>query len=331
MKVDIKDLMDCYYDDSVKLDDPKIFTQPQAATEARAIPIVVSRNRGKKPLLVVAAFLLIVTVLIASPFVLTWTTGAHSMSEKTAPIKRMPAWKELNWKLDSTGLKLYLTDGTAVNAEYPLPDAFQQLSEKEYSLITSGISCITAEEQIIVFIPGLEFDGIVAISNDQGKTWLEQFVPGSGDISTSASSVGFTSSQRGWLLLQGTLGGGKAELYLFTTKDGGMTWHGNSIKEQVEPRQIDYITFISDQEGYLSVGAGWSGVCPNVYRTDDGGGTWTPCSLQTDVFEGYLSIQNLVQTEDGYIMTCAVIGGAGSTTVTLQSTSGLMWNEVKLR
>ena len=85
MKVDIKDLMDCYFDDSVRLDDPKTFLESRPVAESNASFHATSRNYGKRSLLVAAVLLLVVTAAVATPLVLSRTAGHGAMTEGTVP------------------------------------------------------------------------------------------------------------------------------------------------------------------------------------------------------------------------------------------------------
>ena len=96
MKIDIVDLLDNYCDHSVELDIPAelakencdfVSTQPKV-------------HHGKRPLLVAAALLLVVTVAAVVPFTLSRTIGDGAMTEGTVPTESVK--KELPTELPAT-------------------------------------------------------------------------------------------------------------------------------------------------------------------------------------------------------------------------------------
>lgn len=84
MKIRIIDLMDYYHDDSVKLASPEALEQRRAAKPAQQTSTS-APHRGKRPLLVAAVLLLVLTAAVAAPLTLTRTPQNGAMTEGASP------------------------------------------------------------------------------------------------------------------------------------------------------------------------------------------------------------------------------------------------------
>lgn len=213
----------------------------------------------------------------------------------------------VTWQLDSENCKIILTNesGEPMDASYtseiPLPESYAGLSEKEYSLISGGISCAVCDTEdnvlMAAFIPMPGKQGHVMISRDGGAQWETYFINETG---VTASSIGFSSDSEGWLLIQGTLSLGKTANCLFKTMDGGKTWNPKGqLEEELGIRPIGYITFLSAMEGYASIE---DAMFPKLFRTMDGGSTWTEGMLEMDMDGGPFYVTFVVRAEAERVM-----------------------------
>lgn len=83
MKIRIIDLMDQYHDDSVKLSSPEdLERRTEGKTPTAAVPAF---RHGKRPLLVAAALLLVLTAGVITPFMLSRSQGGGAMTEGASP------------------------------------------------------------------------------------------------------------------------------------------------------------------------------------------------------------------------------------------------------
>jgi hypothetical protein len=218
----------------------------------------------------------------------------------------------VQWELQDT--ELLLTYDTGTTATLPLPEALQNLNEKDRSMVEPAISCYLYEGFTGVFLYAPDGEGTFAGSYDYGASWQQSSIWGVSDVTSSV--LVFTSQEHGWLLLEGNVGGQTAQHTLLTTEDGGETWAKQDLASQVESRLLGYANFLSDTEGYISVGEGLN-VCPMVYATFDGGSTWTACTMPDSISEGYLSVERISMQEGDCEMTCQVLGTETPATITL--------------
>lgn len=199
----------------------------------------------------------------------------------------------------------------------------------EYDYVEIGLSWAGYENILAVFIPAspylLERDNVLKLSRDAGETWQDLAVPAD-ECDITESVLGFTSSDNIWLLLEGGLATSKASLRLYKSEDGGNTWTHKEIGLPVNGRQLDYIDFLSEDEGYLSVGAGIFGAAPLVYKTVDGGETWLECVVETRIKDGdYFNIDNIYYNDDARIMSGHLVNSKAG--VILTSKDGLAWTQ----
>lgn len=223
-------------------------------------------------------------------------------------------------------LVLTYADGYTIRFSLPVKLVYSGLNEGENSRIAHGCSVAVYEDILAVFVPASPYhfseqDSVLKISHDAGETWQDMVVPADGhDITGSA--VGFTSQDDVWLLLEGELAATKACLRLYKSEDGGNTWTHEDIGQPVSGRQLDYIDFLSADEGYLAVGAGIFGPAPLLYKTVDYGETWIECTVETKVQNDYFCIDNIRYNGDILTMSGSLIKGGR---VTLTSEDGLTW------
>lgn len=196
----------------------------------------------------------------------------------------------------------------------------------EYDFVAHGLSWAAYGDTSAVFIPASvmlpERDSVLEISRDAGETWQEMTVPAD-QYDITKSVIGFTSQDKIWLLLEGGLALTKASLRLYKSEDGGNTWMHEEIGEPVNGRQLDYIDFLSTDEGYLAVGAGIFGPAPLLYKTVDGGETWVECTVETRVKDDSFGINDICYNGDVLTMSGHLVRAGGK--VTLTSEDGLAW------
>jgi len=123
---------------------------------------------------------------------------------------------------------------------------------------------------------GLWGGGVVAMSEDRGKTWTRRDA-GLEDVSVRAIAI--DSNDASFVLVGGLNG-------VFRSTDAGMTWSRLSPHDNVESLAIDPRT-----RDRIYVGTWRQG-----WRTDDGGVTWTHINngmvLDTDMFEITIDPEN---------------------------------------
>lgn len=109
--------------------------------------------------------------------------------------------------------------------------------------------------------------GHVLYSGDDGRSWTQVQVPGSGNL----NAVYFADAQHGWAV-------GHAELIL-RTEDGGGSW--NRVHFSPENQQPLLDIWFADLEHGLAIGA--YGV---IYATTDGGKVWSQIPFQPEPLPG---------------------------------------------
>ncbi len=238
---------------------------------------------------------------------------------------------ELDWKMHK--LVLTYTNGRTVNFFLDDKLMLEGRNEGEYSRIAVGCSWSGYEDTSAVFIPPSPYlyyynpDSILNISRDNGETWQELTVPAD-DCDITDSALGFTSQDDIWLLLEGSLAATKARLRLYKSADGGNTWTHEEIGQPVSGRQLDYVNFLSADEGYLSVGAGIFGPAPLIYKTVDGGETWVECKVKARIKKGdYFCVDEIRYNGDTLTMSGHLAHDGDK--ITLTSKDGLTWKQQK--
>lgn len=231
-------------------------------------------------------------------------------------------------ELDREKAELLLTYTDGHTVRFPMIDKMflGGWDNWEYDYLAHGLSWVAYEDTSAVFIPASvmlpDRDSILEISRDAGETWQEMTVPADKhDITKSA--IGFTSKDNIWLLLEGELGATKACLRFYKSADGGNTWTHEELGEPVSGRQLDYIEFLSADEGYLSVGVGVFGPAPLLYKTVDGGETWVECTVETKVRDDSFGINDICYNGDVLTMSGYLVRAGGK--ITLTSEDGLTW------
>ncbi len=232
-------------------------------------------------------------------------------------------------ELDREQAELVLTYADGHTVRFPMTDKLflGGWDNEEYDYVAHGLSWAVYEDTSAVFIPASfmlsDRDSVLEISRDAGETWQEMTVPADKhDITKSV--IGFTSQDNIWLLLEGELGATQACLRFYKSEDGGNTWTYEELGKPVIGGQLDYIDFLSEDEGYLSVAAGIFGSAPLLYKTIDGGQSWIECTVETKIKEGdYFRIVNIRYNDNILIMYGHLAHNGGE--ITLTSEDGLTW------
>ena len=240
------------------------------------------------------------------------------------------------YDIDRESKELVLTYPDAHTLRINLTDKlmFEGREEGEFDLVACGVSAAAWGDTSAVFIPASYYfpkqPNLVKISRDNGQTW--QDIPIPQEVEGLYNSVlGFKSPDSIWLLQEGDRFLGHASLYLYTSEDGGQTWTYTQLSGYTdgypidEALPLDYITFITPDEGYLAVGAGMLGPNPLIYQTTDGGRTWQAGTIQSKVQNDYFQIEDIHYYEDMLIMTGRLIKGGY---LTLTSPDGLSWRQI---
>ncbi|MCJ7718162.1 MAG: hypothetical protein MUO54_16810 [Anaerolineales bacterium] len=124
----------------------------------------------------------------------------------------------------------------------------------------------------------VDFNYFVWKTEDGGLTWIPSnplpFPLGQFQISPGKFS--FINSDSGWLLVQTGFTHMHDLSYLFSTRDGGITWHlvnrpGNSM---IEVLLNTGIAFGIDKDGWVTKDELGGGTGPFIEQTRDGGKTW---------------------------------------------------------
>ncbi len=231
--------------------------------------------------------------------------------------------------LDNEQQELVLTymDGNTVHFSLTDKLLLKGNDSWEYYYVAQGLSWASYEDISAVFIPASIYfsdqNSVLKISQDKGKTWRDIAVPAD-EHDITGSAFGFTSQDNIWLILEGELAATKACLRFYTSEDGGNTWTYKEIGQPVSGRQLDYINFLSEDEGYLSVGAGIFGPAPLLYKTTDGGETWIECTVETSIKDDYFCIKDIRYNGDIFTMLASLVYGGE---VTLTSEDGLTWSQ----
>jgi photosystem II stability/assembly factor-like uncharacterized protein len=114
------------------------------------------------------------------------------------------------------------------------------------------------------------------MSADHGSHWAPLPLPCSPAQATGVPVSLATAGQRLWMVCSGGMGAGAERKQLFTSDDGGHTWH--------QPGDLE-IDGYADQVVAISATTAWRfGGRALAYVTTDGGRTWTP--RLPDVFNG---------------------------------------------
>lgn len=140
--------------------------------------------------------------------------------------------------------------------------------------------------------------GVVVVSEDGGKTWVQGKVP----VRTDLLAVHFPSALNGWAVGHGGV--------VIHSRDGGLTWAKQLDGKQASQRVLDYYANVPegtgqiDGPGYIKrekVLVGFGGTQPfmgvyfetdlrgyvvgtfsRILRTEDGGKTWEPLNHRVD-------------------------------------------------
>lgn len=228
-------------------------------------------------------------------------------------------------------LVLTYTDGHTVHFTMTDKLFLGGWDNEEYYYVSIGLSWAVYEDTTAVFIPASfmlpERDNILEISRDNGETWQELTVLAD-DCDITKSVIGFTSQDSIWLLLEGGRAASMAKLRFYKSEDGGNTWTYGDIGDQVDWSPLDYIDFLSADEGYLSIGAGRLGPVPKIYKTVDFGETWVECKVKARIKKGdYFCVDEIRYNGDTLIMSGHLAHDGDK--ITLTSKDGLTWKQQK--
>jgi len=111
-------------------------------------------------------------------------------------------------------------------------------------------------------------------TKDGGQNWeeLTASVPNTVAI---VNKIEFVNPKRGWILCSSQYGLSGTQKFLFSTEDGGESWHNLTANNFLPyAGTLTDINFINDTDGWLTVG---NPASANVFllKTTDGGKTWS--------------------------------------------------------
>lgn len=93
----------------------------------------------------------------------------------------------------------------------------------------------------------------------------------------------------------------------------------------IEPRELDYVTFLSDGLAFIAVGAGMEGKYPLLYCSNDGGISWTECTLPSDQQGPCVQIERIERINGRLEITCSALA-EDAVSGTYISDDGLVWS-----
>lgn len=169
----------------------------------------------------------------------------------------------------------------------------------------------------------------VQISSDNGTSWDPYYITGCQQTPIDYL-MGFASNELGWLIINGDVGMGSQNHFIYSTADGGHTWTEVGNTNTVCPKMLSGAGFSEKKIGLLNFiyTDGATGI-PVIYQSLDGGLTWNVFELKLPEEYADYTAQALSPTFDGAngTMSIQVTNDKDTKTIDYSSTDyGKTWS-----
>lgn len=233
----------------------------------------------------------------------------------------------VRWTFDSSvgRIIISLSDGTEV--AYPLSEEAAQAASQSYDeeYYREAIHCIADGNRIMLFVPPFAGDAAVACSEDGGVTWQEYLIPDTYGTDVTGGYLGDIPGGGTWLVVRGTIGLGRVLHTLYCKAPDGEFVRYDAF-DSIEQRELDYVTFLSEDEAFISVGVGWNGRYPFLYHSTDGGKTWAECTFLSEQEDAFVGVDRIEIVDGAFEMICSLRTEEDAGPEVYVSDDGFVWD-----